>query len=112
MTYHYDAMKRLTEVDDAAGGVTSYTYDQVGNRTGQQDANGHLTSFEYDQVGRRARRTLPLGQYETMGCTTPPGAASSGRRIAALVPRGLYRRGSGRGSPDPIVCVPTRSASG
>ncbi len=51
-TYAYDAAcgcsDRLTQVTNAAGGVTTYAYDDAGRRISFTDANNRTTRYEYD----------------------------------------------------------------
>jgi RHS repeat-associated protein len=55
--------------------VSRYAYDGAGNLVEQLDANQSVkplaqqqpVRFEYDKLNRRVKRTLPEGQFETMG---------------------------------------------
>src|SRR5262249_22570328 len=47
-TMAYDAMNRVTGVQDMWGDTLTFTYDLVGNRTKVQDSKGGVTTSVYD----------------------------------------------------------------
>ncbi|MFD3259540.1 RHS repeat-associated core domain-containing protein [Paenibacillus lentus] len=51
VAYSYDAMQRLTTVEDKAG-ITRYTYNAVGQVAEKKSANGSNTTYEYNNMGR------------------------------------------------------------
>lgn len=51
--YRYDGVHRLTEEEDAQGGITRSVYDGVGNRLSVVDANNHTTIYTYDSLNRQ-----------------------------------------------------------
>ena len=65
-TYGYDALGRLTSVQQtlagAPGGVvtTSYTYNVQDNLASVTDPNGNVTTYEYDDFGRLIRQVSPV----------------------------------------------------
>ena len=50
--YGYDALGRLSAVNDAHTGQTNYAYDAVGNLAGYQYPNGVSTGYGYDALNR------------------------------------------------------------
>lgn len=55
--YSYDALGRMTEMDDPDTGLWRYTHNVVGNVVDQIDARGVRTSMWYDDLGRVTRKT-------------------------------------------------------
>src|SRR5574337_516917 len=51
-TYSYDALHRVTRIDDSVGLVATYTYDLVGNRLSERDGNGNGSNYTYDAIYR------------------------------------------------------------
>ena len=64
-TFSYDAVGRLLQVTDAAGGIVTSTYDAAGNRTALSDPKGHITSYAYDALNRLLSKTEPGGYVTT-----------------------------------------------
>jgi len=60
--YQYDALGRVLNQLDAAGGLTEFAYDKHGNLTTLTDPEGNKTTFEYDLAGRKIKETRPMGQ--------------------------------------------------
>ena len=60
--FSYDALNRLKQETDPAGGNTTYRYDKRGNLAESTDARGNSWHFEYDLHGRIVRETLPGGE--------------------------------------------------
>ncbi len=50
--YTYDALNRLTEVQDWSGVTTTYEYDSAGRLAGQVMGNGATVVYSYDDAGR------------------------------------------------------------
>src|SRR5258708_11305372 len=50
--YAYDALNRLTDVNDWAGGIVSYNYDVASQLSAQTNSNGTSASFNYDKDGQ------------------------------------------------------------
>jgi RHS repeat-associated protein len=61
----YDALSRLTQTTDAAGGLTKYSYDARDNLLAVTDPNGNTTAYAYDKNNRRTAETWPMGQIQT-----------------------------------------------
>lgn len=57
--YRYDALNRLSEIQDVNGGVTRFEYDKMGNRTQLLYPNGVRTVYTYDS----AYRLLEMGHF-------------------------------------------------
>lgn len=51
LTFHYDAMDRITRVTNPMGQNVDYVYDKEGNRIGMNTTFGN-TSYDYDDLGR------------------------------------------------------------
>ena len=64
-TFAFDPLNRLTQVTDAAGGITRYVYDPKGNLVSVTDAKGQTTTFAYNPVDQLSSTTNPLGQAKT-----------------------------------------------
>src|SRR5574337_598357 len=60
-TYSYDALHRVTRIDDSVGLVATYTYDLVGNRLSERDGNGNGSNYTYDAIYRVTAVTDALG---------------------------------------------------
>lgn len=61
--FSYDALDRVVQQIDGAGGVAntlSFAYDSRGNRTRQTDALGRQTRHEYDGLSRLLRTTIDM----------------------------------------------------
>ena len=58
-TFGYDALNRLTNVQNAKGEVTSYTYDLEGNMLTQTDGRENTTSFSYNAVNLMVTKSAP-----------------------------------------------------
>ena len=52
VSYLYDALNRLTTIQDWEGKTTTYQYDNLSRLTAQMMANGSSTSYAYDNGGR------------------------------------------------------------
>ncbi|VAW74333.1 hypothetical protein MNBD_GAMMA15-1337, partial [hydrothermal vent metagenome] len=63
--YGYDVADRLTQVTDPINGNTSYAYDDLGNLTAQTSPDTGTTSFQYDGAGNLANKTDANGQTFT-----------------------------------------------
>ena len=59
--YRYDGRKRVAEIEDALGQVTSRTWDAAYHLTGVTDANGHSTTYTYDARSNLLTETDALG---------------------------------------------------
>ena len=57
VTNRYDALNRLTEVEDGRGNTTVYVYDNEGNVTGETDRTGSTQTMVYDALGRMTALT-------------------------------------------------------
>ncbi len=56
-SYVYDALNRVTQVIDPAGGKTVYTYDRTGHVASITDPAGNRRSFAYNDAGELAEET-------------------------------------------------------
>jgi RHS repeat-associated protein len=75
VTYDYDDLNRVTDVDYSSGKSVHYTYDEVGNRSSMTDPEGGITTYDYDDANRLLGLTNPLGQtttytYDSIGRVT------------------------------------------
>lgn len=61
----YDALNRLTTVEDALGHTTTYRYDLNGNLRFLTDAKEQTTEFVYDALNRLTKEIRPLGETTT-----------------------------------------------
>jgi len=52
--YAYDALDRLTDVEDPQGLHTTYTFDGLGNQTQLSSPDTGLTTYGYDAAGNRS----------------------------------------------------------
>jgi YD repeat-containing protein len=52
MSFGYDSLRRLQEVHDVDGSVTTFSYDAVGNRIGVSRPNGVTTESTFDALNR------------------------------------------------------------
>jgi len=52
ISYEYDALNRLSAVNDAKVGRTAYSYDDIGNLQGYTYPNGVHTAYQYDSLNR------------------------------------------------------------
>ena len=73
--YSYDALNRMTEAEDPAGGRTVYAYDRMGNVSSITDAAGNRRMFRYNAAGERTEETDIRGntiryEYDVMGKVT------------------------------------------
>jgi RHS repeat-associated protein len=81
VSYEYDALNRLSAVNDAKVGRTAYSYDDVGNLQGYTYPNGVHSAYEYDSLNRltnlaSTKLLTPIAQYAyTVG--------ASGNRLTA-----------------------------
>lgn len=58
-TDHYDALNRLTQVEDALHGVTRYAYDSADNLTAVTDPHGNTTRYTYNAFGEQTQEISP-----------------------------------------------------
>ncbi len=63
--YDYDVADRLTQVTDPVNGNTTYAYDDLGNLTTQTSPDTGTTSFQYDAAGNLTNKTDANGQTFT-----------------------------------------------
>jgi RHS repeat-associated protein len=66
--YEYDALNRLSAVNDAAAGTTAYGYDAVGNLAGYIYPNNVNSTYTYDSLNRltnlaSGRLLTPIANY-------------------------------------------------
>jgi RHS repeat-associated protein len=79
--YEYDALNRLSAVNDAKVGRTAYNYDDVGNLQSYSYPNGMSSVYQYDALNRltnlaSGKVLTPIAQYAyTVG--------ASGNRLTA-----------------------------
>ena len=57
----HDALGRLVEVTDPAGGKAAFAFDALGRTTKTTNPNGHATTYGYDARGRLAEEIDPSG---------------------------------------------------
>jgi YD repeat-containing protein len=62
--YAYDALKRLTDVQNPEGGLTRYAYDANGNLRFLIDPEQHVTQFTYDLDNRLQKKIYQDGNSE------------------------------------------------
>ena len=61
-TTTYDAMDRVSTVEDADTGMTSYAYDNDGRLYVLTDPDRNATTFSYNAVGEADRGDLAVGE--------------------------------------------------
>ena len=59
--YSFDPAGRLTQIQDAMGGVRSFVRDQAGRVVFELDPNKALTQIRYDEAGAPVARITPYG---------------------------------------------------
>jgi len=64
ITYRYDILGRVVDVNDATG-VTTNTYDNVGRLIEVEYPGSKVVSYEYDDNGNRTKLTYPDNSYIT-----------------------------------------------
>ena len=69
--WEYDALNRVYQQEDAAGGVTNFTLDPAGNATAMVTPRGHTIKVTYDALNRVSRRVVPGVTYESSFCHSP-----------------------------------------
>jgi RHS repeat-associated protein len=77
-TYTYDALERVTRIEETANGVAAslartFTYDANSNVTSQTDRRGVTTTYEYDALNFRTSERLagPFGADVQLTTTAP-----------------------------------------
>jgi YD repeat-containing protein len=80
----YDAMDRVIQSIDPAGGTTKYGYDLSGNRISMTDPEDHTWRTEYDAMNRPIRVQDPNGavtttEYDGKRSVIPSGATPLSR---------------------------------
>lgn len=73
--YVYDALNRVAEVTDPAGGKTAYTYDKAGHISSITDPAGNRRTFTYNDAGELIEETDIRGnttryEYNALGQLT------------------------------------------
>ena len=63
--FRFDPLNRVTDIADAAHGVTKFTYDGNGNLLTVTDAKNQSTAYTYDTMDRLATRTDALNRQES-----------------------------------------------
>lgn len=58
-TSNYDALNRLTQVEDALHGITRYAYDSADNLTAVTDPRGSTTRYTYNAFGEQTQEISP-----------------------------------------------------
>ncbi len=66
--WEYDALNRVYQTEDAAGGITTFTLDAAGNATATLTPRGHTLKATYDALNRVVRRIVPGVTYESSSC--------------------------------------------
>lgn len=61
--YDFDGRNQVT---DAYDNSTAYDYTENGWKTVEQDAEVNTTTWQQNEFGQVVKRTLPLGQFETI----------------------------------------------
>lgn len=74
--YRFDDQSRITEIEDALGGVKSYVYDDADQVVAFTDERGETWEYEYDADGNVVTEQLPDGT-ELLYTYTPTGEVAS-----------------------------------
>lgn len=75
ISYAYDALNRVTEITNPAGGKTHYTYDESGHVSSITDPAGNRRTFAYNGAGELTEETDTRGnttryEYNALGQVT------------------------------------------
>jgi RHS repeat-associated protein len=82
LSYSYDALNRLSEVNDVHAGITTYTYDDVGNLRGYTYPNGVNTFYDYNALNCLTNMNVSAGLTPVANYAYT--LASSGHRTNAI----------------------------
>src|SRR5437016_3163733 len=63
--FHGNHLNRVTQIQDALGGLTSFTYDPNGNLLTVTDAKTQTTTYTYDDMDRLLTRKDGLNRAES-----------------------------------------------
>lgn len=119
---HDPELSKVTQIEDALGGVKASAYNEYGWLTEQTDPAGNASAFEYDDRGRMVSATDANGgstkaEYDAEGhlaCITDAGKGETrfardglGLVVEAITPAGRKRRimRDERGLPAALIAV-------
>jgi RHS repeat-associated protein len=88
VTYAYDSLNRLSEVNDPRLGRTAYSYDAAGNLGGYAYPNGVNTTCQYDAFDRLTNLTAVTSFVPLAICAYTLGPAGNRLTAAETVPIG------------------------
>lgn len=90
VTYKYNNLGELAEVDDWVGGVTKFQYDAAHELTAVTRPNGCTTQYSYDQDGRPIGKTYANKDGTTYSYTLvrdAEGKVTSANRVTPQLPQ-------------------------